>query len=172
MGVVSRQQDLCILPGKTYASCLQDMHVCARKHNISMCPGQRLRRLGFQRLGFQKSSSMRFDAVRWKKIIDIDSHRIASNRIESHRDRCDPMRFDAIRCESISMNFFIELHRIASMNFFENPVFENPVFRALMASDRWAQEAHQSNATDKKMAGGRPFEETDGSWPEMILHRC
>ena len=37
------------------------------------------------------------------------------------------------------MNFFIELHRIASMNFFEIPVFQNPVFRPFEASGKALQ---------------------------------
>ena len=69
-----------------------------------------------------RCDSMQFD----KK---VHRYRFASNGIESHRIESRPMRFDAIRCESISMNFCIEVHRIASMNFFENPVFQNPVFR-------------------------------------------
>ena len=32
------------------------------------------------------------------------------------------------------MNFYIELYQIASMNFFEIPVFQNPVFRTFDGS--------------------------------------
>ena len=97
---------------------------------ISIERNQRSERLGFEKLGFQKvhrCDSMQFD----KK---VHRYRFASNGIESHRIESRPMRFDAIRCESISMNFCIELHRVASMNFFENPVFQNPVFRTFDAA--------------------------------------
>ena len=70
----------------------------------------------------------------------VHRYRFASDRIGSHQiasvSRRDSMQSDAIRCKLISMPFFIELHRMASMPLFRNPVFKIPVFRVFEETRR------------------------------------